>query len=534
MKRKSTQKTAIEQNERHWRQIWHSEMLVDMLRWLLVVPIVLLVLFLTSTLALAFGMGIETVSSRSYLAADYAPWEQLVVRGVSDGIIAEMKQDAAASNKDVAMRLARFDEPSKEGNDFLSSGPDGSVIVSAEHPTPRATPTATAVASSTSGLFASSTPSPTITPALPSATKTIAPSATASDTPETPIVNAGVTPTPSAGPSYWFYDQSAAFPMTYTMDTHQPQGNTAASMTGMAFLSDPIAAGMQLQPGPGALVVWARSPFMACDVQYTVMAGLSTVASGVLSIPKGSTGAYQYASFNVSQYQFGMDFPIGLLLQPDCLGLEMKWDGAYNDARLELPPILLAGDATITPTKTNTPTPQDRSATQTPTSTAPSPSNTPTATPSATPAASDTPTSGPSVGGNLWFYNSTNPLKYMMQTSQPGGTGKSSVTTERFYSPEYSPGERLSAGTASVTVWAISGFGPCDLPVVLQAGGSTLGAGTIHVDLDGFGKYYTGSFSVQAHTFAAGERLMVRVGPMCFGGEFKWDGNKNQSRLALP
>jgi len=82
MKCKSTQKTAIERNERHWRQIWHSEMLVDMLRWLLVVPIVLLMLFLTSTLALAFGMGIETVSSRSYLAADYAPWEQLVVRGV--------------------------------------------------------------------------------------------------------------------------------------------------------------------------------------------------------------------------------------------------------------------------------------------------------------------------------------------------------------------------------------------------------------------------------------------------------------------
>ena len=162
-------------------EAWHSGILLDMLRWFLVVPIVLLILFLTSSLALAFGMGIETVSSSSHLAADYGPWERLVLRSVSEGILADMKQDDAESSMDIALRLARYDEPSDEGGGFLPPEPEGSTVAAAGEPTPDVTQTEAAVATDTPEGSASPSSTPTASTPTPSATSSLAPSRRGTD-----------------------------------------------------------------------------------------------------------------------------------------------------------------------------------------------------------------------------------------------------------------------------------------------------------------------------------------------------------------
>jgi len=69
-----------------------SESLRDLLRWLLLVPLILLLLFGCASLGM-IGLSPASADTRSYLNADYAPWDFEVIQPIREEIIEEILTD---------------------------------------------------------------------------------------------------------------------------------------------------------------------------------------------------------------------------------------------------------------------------------------------------------------------------------------------------------------------------------------------------------------------------------------------------------
>ncbi len=162
----------------------------------------------------------------------------------------------------------------------------------------------------------------------------------------------------------------------------------------------------------------------------------------------------------------------------------------------------------------------------------------PTATP--TPTATNTPTYTPSptatytaVTGTFWFYNATTPQTYMMYQSQPSGAVTTAIIAFDFYSPTFTSGYRVNAGTATVYLYAIQGPTVCNLAVTLRAGATVIGSGTLNIPASNNG-YVSTTFASSQYSFNNGEGLRLSFGAPCANTSPYWDGGMNSSRLVLP
>jgi len=214
-------------------------------------------------------------------------------------------------------------------------------------------------------------------------------------------------------------------------------------------------------------------------------------------------------SFSTDGYTFASDERLLLEIDVPVLGA-LGWDGAFSTSNIIIPGITTGG-ATNTPTNTPSVTP----------------------TPSPTPDNSPTSTNTPSgTSETYWFYDDTTPSQYMMYTSQPNGSKVSSTSKVDFYSTGFDSGQQLNAGTATVYLYGLGGFGNCDVSLTLKAGSTTVGSGTITIPQSG--GIASTSFSVDSYSFAADEKLTLSTGNLCFGASIAWDGTRNDSRLVVP
>jgi hypothetical protein len=127
----------------------------DLLRWLLLIPLILLLLFGCGTLGM-FGLRPAQADTRSALDADYSPWPFTVFKPVNIEIIEEIQEDAI-------LYPGSFAEPVQP------------TIIPADFwftptPTPTLTPTITGTPLGTG--TATATPSPTPTSGTPTSTST--------------------------------------------------------------------------------------------------------------------------------------------------------------------------------------------------------------------------------------------------------------------------------------------------------------------------------------------------------------------------
>jgi hypothetical protein len=122
----------------------------------------------------------------------------------------------------------------------------------------------------------------------------------------------------------------------------------------------------------------------------------------------------------------------------------------------------------------------------------------------------------------------------MMYTTIPTGNYRSSGSAS-FYSPWFSSGQSLQAGTTSVNFYA---WNPSPLGSVftaeLRAGGTLLGSGTFALPPNTYDAYFfSASFATGSHNFANNERLQVRFS-FAAPAEIFWDSSYNYSGVAVP
>jgi len=87
-------------------------------RWTAIVPIVVLLIFLCSELALAFGNSPVKVDTRSRIITDYSPWDFTIIRALDDGITDEIENDMVRYGDGSEVPLARLSDPIKAPGEF--------------------------------------------------------------------------------------------------------------------------------------------------------------------------------------------------------------------------------------------------------------------------------------------------------------------------------------------------------------------------------------------------------------------------------
>ncbi|OGO20708.1 MAG: hypothetical protein A2Z14_05780 [Chloroflexi bacterium RBG_16_48_8] len=213
------------------------------LRWLIILPVIFLLISISSELALAIGFQLETAGLRSNLYADYRPWKMLTLPRVEDGIIEEIRKDLEHSGYSTEDTLARLSDPIEHPGEFLQtegnkSDHSSTPLMPNEHEDQQtALPIATSTPRSDNPLEATGTetkPSPLTETHTPTwahtSTPTRTPSPSSTSTPakiETSTATSSPTPTSSPSPS-----QTPALCQSW-YDFHSHDGWGAENYIGM-------------------------------------------------------------------------------------------------------------------------------------------------------------------------------------------------------------------------------------------------------------------------------------------------------------
>jgi hypothetical protein len=165
-------------------------------RWLIIVPMVLLLLFGCSHLALLAAPPLPTADTRSKLQANYSPWLLATIPAINPDIVTAVAHDQATEvPAPVTVTASFWSTPQPTSMSVVTNGATNSVPATAAGSTPLSpTQTATRLATSTRTSTAKATVTLTRTP-FPTFTRT----ATATRTPA-PIP----TRTPTAAPTSTF------------------------------------------------------------------------------------------------------------------------------------------------------------------------------------------------------------------------------------------------------------------------------------------------------------------------------------------
>ncbi|MCH8094369.1 MAG: right-handed parallel beta-helix repeat-containing protein [Chloroflexi bacterium] len=342
-----------------------DQSLRDLLRWLLMIPVILLLLFGCGTLGM-FGLRSAQADTRSELDADYSPWPFTVFKPVNIEIIEEIKEDQI-------LYPGTFAEPVEL-----------TIIPADFWFTP--TPTPTLSPTSTGTLVLTSSPTPTPTGGTPTPTTTSTSTATPT---ESPTATPTATFTPSGPPApippaippantYWFYDDT--LPATYMMYTTLATGAYRSSSSA-SFYSPWFSSGQSLNAGTTSVNFYASNPSPLASVFTAEMrAGGTSLGSGTFALPANTYDAYFFsASFATGSYNFADNDRLQVRFS-FAAPAEIYWDSSYNYSGAAVPSITTNPTPTASPTASPTPSPSPTpSASPTPTNTA-LPTNTPTPT----------------------------------------------------------------------------------------------------------------------------------------------------------
>ena len=317
-----------------------QKQLRELARWLLIVPLILLLLFGCGSLALLETRAAEA-DTRSQLQADYSQWPFMVIAPINPEIVEEVKRDNE-----------RYEDPEEE-EPVIVPGP----FWNTPTPAPEATSTPTPGEGPTEGTSA---PSVTWTPSMTAtetetATETATESATATET---------ATPTPSGPPppikppvppsnTYWFWNDS--FPYVYMMRPSMPSGSNQSGDWGISFYSEGFSAGERLEAGTTTVNFYANNPsevWVIFGVEMRV--GGTSLGSGSFALPpNGYEADFYSASITTGAYDFGDGDRLLLRLNVTSPGM-IYWDGDYNYSGVVIPSIGSSPTATSTETVTYT------------------------------------------------------------------------------------------------------------------------------------------------------------------------------------
>ncbi|MGH2621592.1 MAG: hypothetical protein ACRDHG_13655, partial [Anaerolineales bacterium] len=260
----------------------------ELLRWLLLVPLIFLALFGCGWMA-TLGLPVASADTRSLLNADYSPWSFEVIRPVDPDIIEEIQQDQI-------LYPSTFSEPVEP------------IIIPAPF-WPTATPTPTPTPGPTLTPSPSLTASATPTLGTPTASLTASPTFTSTSTgtpTRTPTPAGPPSPIPPAVPpanTYWFYDDTA--PVTYMMYSSPPNGSSRGDAS-VSFHSPTFSAGQALAAGTTTVNFYAWNPSPSAALfSVQLSAGGAPLGSGSFALPPNTWDAYFFsASFATGAHSF--------------------------------------------------------------------------------------------------------------------------------------------------------------------------------------------------------------------------------------
>ena len=374
-----------------------DETLRELLRWLIFVPLILLLIFGCGSLALIQTRPAQA-DTRSYMAADYQPWEITVFKPLDPRVVLEILRDQELFPETFGEPI----QPKIIPGSFWD--PTETPVPGAPTPSPTAlTPLPTSTYTLTPTLFASATSTLTVTAShTPSSTPTSTPFG-----PPSPIPP-GVPP----ANNYWFYDDTS--PLSHMMYTTLANGNNRSGESA-SFHSPSFVAGQVLPAGTTTVNFYAWNPAPAAAAFTAELRGGGVLlGAGTFALPPNLFNAYFFsASFSTSSHNFadGERLEVSFSFAAPA---EMYWDGAFNYSGVNVPLVATtptptasstvtvsptpsgtaAPSSTPTNTLTNTPVPPSLTPTNTPVPPSLTPTNTPVP-PSSTPTI--TPTPGPVV-----------------------------------------------------------------------------------------------------------------------------------------
>jgi len=232
-----------------------EEQLRTFAKWLLLVPLVMLLVFGCSQLALITGGRLNLAAMASRAAKGYGPWDYLPLRALRRDILAQLRLDKGAE-------ASSLDESAGGGlGEWLAQGespaaPAPTAGGGHNPPPPTSGPTAADAPTETpsSSSVPTNTPTPTDTPyAPPSATPTPTPTP---DSGPPPQPTATSTPTSDEGSGLEWWDGQYAYRKQVAVNTSSkgvPVGYTVALTIGHADL---VSQGKAQADGRDVRIVW--------------------------------------------------------------------------------------------------------------------------------------------------------------------------------------------------------------------------------------------------------------------------------------
>ena len=347
------------------------------------------------------GLSPASADTRSYLEANYAPWDFEVIQPISEDIIEEILEDQEL--------YGDFDVPI---NPTINPAPFWNTATPTPTPSPTITgtlgPTATSTATSTAG-----TPTP-------SQTSSVTPTASGTATPTSTFTPSGPpSPVPPAVPpanTYWFYDDIS--PLSHMMYTTLAIGGGRSSSSA-TFYSPAFVSSQSLSAGTTTVNYYAWNPSpLAAIFSAELRGGGAVLGSGTFALPANTYQAYFYsASFTTASFNFADGDRLEVRLS-FAAPAEIYWDGAYNFSGASVPAVGTTPTPTAPATITGTPTPS-----LTPTSSnTPAPTSTATNTPLPTNTSTDTPVPTNTVTNTATNTATNTPLPSNTPTNTPTST----------------------------------------------------------------------------------------------------------------
>ncbi|NIM94994.1 MAG: hypothetical protein GTO18_14940 [Anaerolineales bacterium] len=189
----------------------------EITRWLLTIPLIVIILFGCSQLSLLTSAGVESAETKSKLSAEYDPWISIPIAGFRKGLIDEIRMSSEAIERGINI----YDDPVEESSTWIDVEPSPDDVValppendpdptelsgteppySGDVPPPTETQMGEVEPSPTINTGSTNTPTPTNQPAStrdPGATVTFTPTPSSTPTPTlTATSTSSSTPTPT-------------------------------------------------------------------------------------------------------------------------------------------------------------------------------------------------------------------------------------------------------------------------------------------------------------------------------------------------
>jgi hypothetical protein len=320
------------------------ERLLVLSKWLLIIPVVMLLLFSCGQIGILTSRKIAKANTQTNMEADYGPWSYVLVYSLKPEIIEEIIRDKPMEDGEGGT----IPGTSEGDMSWVDTNPNATSIPDLN---PTSIPTALRDHQPTPSDTPQQTPSPL--PTQITAIPTTAPTNTLVDNPPTPtqppteIPPLTATPSPTSPPSmepvtFWMSGEGSLG--RYKLVTSQPNGPARQRNISAIFTTDPFADNAFIESGQTTIYFFAtNSSDQSITVGIILEAGLGKrsfpIGGTEMTIPPNTTTpTLLKKTFSTLGYHLSSNNTLRLSVLGG-IHVTIYWDGEWNDSHLVVPPI---------------------------------------------------------------------------------------------------------------------------------------------------------------------------------------------------